>query len=151
MAVNIFYDNVDFKLNNVLKIKRLIKFIVQGESIKLGSLNYIFTNKDNILKINNEFLKHDYYTDVISFNTSENNTLNGEIYICYEVVQENASKYNVDSFNEVLRVMIHGLLHLLGLKDSNEEEQKIIHEREDYWMALFYRDNLENEQVILSL
>jgi rRNA maturation RNase YbeY len=89
-----------------------------------GDLCFVFTNDKTILELNRRFLNHDYFTDVISFSGSYNNVISGEIYISIDTVKRNSEIYKVGISEEVLRVMIHGVLHLCGYRDDNEEIKK---------------------------
>ncbi len=100
----------------------------------MGDLSYIFVADQVLLGINKEFMKHDYFTDIITFNYNNNKTVNGEIYISIETVYRNSKKYGVSLKNELLRVMVHGVLHLIGYDDKNENEKKRMREEEDIWI-----------------
>jgi rRNA maturation RNase YbeY len=97
-------------------------------------VDFVFTDDESIKDINNEFLKHNYYTDVITFDYSTGSILAGEIYVSIDRVKENAENYGVSFTDELKRVMAHGILHLIGYKDSTGDEKTKMREREDYWI-----------------
>ncbi|MGE5421135.1 MAG: rRNA maturation RNase YbeY [Chloroflexota bacterium] len=136
MNLRIFYDETGYRYKSWLKLKELLKEIISGSKMKPGELSIILTNDDNLRRINVQFLEHDYFTDVITFNYNLNNEINGEIYISMETVGNNALNYNVSLYNELTRVIIHGVLHLTGLNDKSEEELKLMRREEDRWLDL---------------
>lgn len=103
-------------------LKRIIKEEIVSNDCKLGDLNYIFCSDDHLLSINKEFLQHDYYTDVITFDYSENGVVSGDVYISVERVIHNSELYKEDFSSELVRVIMHGLLHLLGYNDKTKDE-----------------------------
>ncbi len=127
MSIKIFYDRINFRLHRTGEIKKFLEKVIMEEKKIPGDLNFIFTDDKSLLEINREFLGHDYFTDVISFDYSENNLLNGEVYISIETIIENARRFNVPRKQEIIRVMIHGVLHLCGYRDDNEENRKVMH------------------------
>jgi rRNA maturation RNase YbeY len=116
--------------------KQLINQIIRKENHSLGEISVIFTNNPGILEINTTFLKHQYYTDVISFNYSRKNIVSGDIYISLEQVTENAKIYNNTAIGELFRVIIHGILHLLGFVDQREEDRQIMRLKEDQYLCI---------------
>lgn len=117
--------------------ERIIKSILSDEGKKLGDISYIFTSNNYIFEINKKFLKHEYFTDVITFSESRKNNLSGDIYISLDQIKINADIFGVSPKNELARVIIHGALHLIGYNDKTEIEQKLMREREDTYLCRF--------------
>lgn len=134
MPIKIFYDSVNFRLRRSINLKNYLSDNIKRKGYLLGDLSYIFVADQVLLGINKEFMKHDYFTDIITFNYNNNKTVNGEIYISIETVYRNSKKYGVSLKNELLRVMVHGVLHLIGYDDKNENEKKRMREEEDIWI-----------------
>ena len=139
IQINILYDdNIDkkhFSNVNLLKLKKFIGFMTMDQ-LEVN-LNYILVTTNKIIEINKEFLNHNYSTDIITFDLSEHDDIiNGEIYICLNELVENAKKYKVHLNEEFNRLLVHGFLHLIGYKDSNEKEKKIMKFGEDLFLSL---------------
>ncbi len=133
-----FFENITISIKNRTALKRFIEFIFKKEGKKLETLNYVFCTDDYLLQINREYLKHDYYTDIITFDLSESKTtLIGDIYISIDRVKENAKALNTTLQNETNRVMFHGVLHLCGYKDKTKSETIIMREKEEEYLALY--------------
>lgn len=132
MEPKIYYNNVKFRLKKTGEIKNWIKKVIRSEGKEPGDLSFIFADEENMLKMNIKYLGHDYNTDVITFDYSKDDFIEGEIYIGIDTIRKNAKKYKVTLRNEVKRVMVHGVLHMLGYEDKNEEQRKLMKEREDY-------------------
>jgi probable rRNA maturation factor len=137
VSIRVFYDETGFRIKNWRKIKKTVEKVIADENRISGDLNFILTN-DNILKqINVEFLKHNYYTDVICFDYGVGKTVSGEVYISVETVRLNAKNYKVSYGNEILRVIIHGVLHLCGYDDKNKKGRSGMRVLENYWLEEF--------------
>jgi len=124
-----------FKFKRVFK--ELIIGLIRDEKKRLGDINIIFTNNQHILRINKEFLNHQYYTDVITFNYNKRSSLSGDIYISVDQIDINAKSFGVDFGDELLRVIIHGVLHLIGYNDKTEFEKSVMKEKEDFYLCRF--------------
>jgi len=139
LKILIFYDDVSYRFKSGKKIKTLIENIVTSESCIPGEINIIFTSDKKLIKINKQFLKHNYFTDVISFSYNQEKIINGEVYISLDTVKGNAINYNVSFKKEILRVIIHGVLHLCGYGDENETKRLVMRGKEDIWIEKFYK------------
>ncbi|HIP36783.1 MAG TPA: rRNA maturation RNase YbeY [Crocinitomix sp.] len=139
--INFNFENTSFPLAQQRTdfFSLWIKHIADLHHKQIGELNYIFCSDDYILEINKQYLNHHYNTDIITFNYNKSNTLNGDIFISLDTVRENAKLYSNNDFNEELdRVVIHGVLHLIGFNDKTEEEQLEMTTQEE--VALNLRD-----------
>ncbi len=131
MAINFSTENIVFDLKQKSKLKIWIGSIVKKEKYVLGNLNYTFVSDEALLKINIDFLKHNTYTDIITFNYNEGKKILGDIFISADRVKENAKKFEVSFEEELHRVMIHGVLHLCGFKDKSKAESELMRKKEN--------------------
>ena len=135
--MSIWFNSIEVRdpLRGIKKVsKEWIKAIIKEENRKLGAVNFVFCTDDYLLKMNKEFLNRNYLTDVISFDLKQENEISGDIFISIERIQENAKKYGVTFLEELIRVMAHGLLHLIGYNDQNAEEKRDMSLKEDYYL-----------------
>ncbi len=137
MKINLFYDEVKYRLRNVRKLKELIIKVIRNENMVPGDLNFIITGDNNIREINKEFLKRDNFTDVIAFDYGTGNKVDGEVYISIDTVRINANNYKVSLNSELLRVIIHGTLHLCGYRDKEDEQKKVMRKMEEKWLGIY--------------
>lgn len=138
MTVRFFCDDVLFSLKNKRKISNWLKNVANAEEKKIDNLSYVFVTDNKILEINSEYLKHDYYTDIITFDNSlSGSKISGEMYISIDTVKQNAKDYKVEFENELLRVLVHGLLHLCGYNDDTKESKKLMRQKENDYIKLF--------------
>lgn len=133
-----FYSENDFQVEQENPYSNWIEKVIESEKKKLEEISYIFCNDDYLLDINMKYLGHDTYTDIISFDYSVGNILQGDIYISTERVKENSLEYGVSFDEELRRVIIHGVLHLCGYKDKTEEEIRMMRSKEEEKLKLFH-------------
>lgn len=114
-----------------------MSLICKKEGKELGDVNLIFCSDEHLLEMNREHLQHDYYTDIITFDYCEDDLVTGDLFISKDRVEENAETNNVDFIDELKRVCIHGVLHLIGYGDKSESEEKQMREKEDWALSLF--------------
>ena len=131
-----FYSVGTFSLKTEAAVAACIKAIAAEESRKVGDITFVFCDDNYRLKINKEFLDHDTYTDIITFDYSVGNEMISEIYVSTTRVEENAKKYKQTFENEIHRVIIHGVLHLCGYNDKTEEEKQIMRDKENHYLSL---------------
>ncbi len=136
MKINFFAEDTSFNLTDKRKIRSWIKETIDEEGYYLDELNLIFCSDEYLLRINQEFLQHDYYTDVITFdNSEERKTILGDIFISIDRVRENAKRNKISTHNEVCRIMIHGTLHLLGYKDKTKKTKEVMTNKENLYLG----------------
>jgi probable rRNA maturation factor len=133
-----FNYECDFTLENEEAISTWLSAVIVSEKKKEGEINYIFCDDEYLHKINMEYLNHDTLTDIISFDYSVGNELNGDIFISIERVQDNAIDFNVSFEEELKRVIVHGVLHYCGFKDKDEESERLMRSKEDEKIAMFH-------------
>ncbi len=129
--ITFHYENIAPSLENEAQTSKWIENTIFAHGFEIGEVNYIFCNDAYLLKLNKEFLKHNTFTDVISFDNTLGKLIAGDIFISVERVQENAALFKESFFNEIHRVLIHGVLHFMGYKDKTEEEKKEMRKKEN--------------------
>jgi probable rRNA maturation factor len=135
LAINFFTEDCKFDLKKKSILKKWVKTVIEESNFKIGNINYIFCSDNFILDINNRFLNHNYFTDIITFDNSEGNFISSDIYISIDTVRSNSVDFNVSFESELHRVMIHGILHLIGFDDTNETLKLEMHKMEDYHLS----------------
>lgn len=139
MAIKFFFQQTKISLSDRNRLKAFIEQIFKNEKKTLSSINYIFCSDEYLLEINRQFLKHDYYTDIITFNLSEDpKKIEGEIYISIDRVRENACNAGVTTKEELYRIIFHGALHLCGYKDKTPKDKKEMTRAEDRNLKLYF-------------
>lgn len=135
MAIQ-FSFQTNYPLKSRTKIKQWIKQVIEAKGKKTGNITYIFCDDEYLLEVNKRYLQHDYYTDVITFDYVENDLISGDIFISTDRVRENALAFGSSETEELHRVIIHGALHLLGLKDKSEKEASQMRQAENEALKL---------------
>ena len=136
--INFYTESVDFPFSrrgSKADLRTYINNLIRNEGKKTGDINYIFCTDDYLLEINKQYLSHDYYTDVITFDYSEFPVVSGDIFISVDMVRNNAKEFAPSIEHEMYRVIFHGVLHLCGYMDKQPDEEKLMREKEDYYLA----------------
>ena len=134
--IQFFFENID-SIEITAQTSEWLKKLVIAENKKLGKINYIFVTDEGLLKVNQDFLNHDYYTDIITFDYVKGKTISADIFVSLPRISENALEHSRDFESELHRVLAHGLLHLCGYKDKTEDEQNEMTGKEDFYLNLF--------------
>ena len=134
--VRYFNEDVKFVLRQKLLNNRWLKTVAGSEMKRLGNINIIFCSDNYILDVNLKYLQHDYFTDIITFDYCEGDSLSGDLFISVDSVKENSIEYGTDFKDELNRVIIHGLLHLIGYDDHTVEETAVMRMKENYYLSL---------------
>jgi probable rRNA maturation factor len=135
--IHFFNEEVLFRPNRPRSVKKWIQNVVSEEGSRVGSLNFIFCSDDYLHNINLQFLQHDTLTDIVTFDHSEEDgSIEGDIFISIDRVRENAGRLSIGFTTELHRVMIHGVLHLLGYKDKTAGQKLIMRKKEDTYLSL---------------
>ena len=128
-------DSINMPALDERKVTKWIKAVAADYGFAVGNINYIFCSDERELEVNREFLGHDYYTDIITFDYSTSSTLNGDIFISLDTVRSNAEQLNISFDQELLRILIHGILHLTGQGDKTPETKAQMTEKENKALA----------------
>ncbi|GAB3039944.1 rRNA maturation RNase YbeY [Spirosoma pulveris] len=134
--IRFFNEDVPYKLPQKQAIRQWLKQQAEAEGYSVGDLNYMFCSDEHVLQVNRDYLQHDYYTDIITFDMSEEEgKIEGDVFISVERVVDNAGKLAVPADQEMRRVLAHGLLHLCGYGDKTDEEAARMRQKEDEWIS----------------
>lgn len=133
-----FHFETPFTLEHEERIASWLRKVITSNQKAVGPIAYIFCDDAYLLQINQTYLNHDDFTDIISFDYSDAGTISGDIFISVERVRENANTFDVPFENELLRVMVHGILHYLGHKDKSKREKELMRAKEEEMLTLFH-------------
>ena len=134
--IKYYSEGLDFDLKGKLANNRWLRFVAEAEAKRIGDINIIFCSDPYLLDVNVKYLGHDYFTDIITFDYVEGDRLSGDLFISIDSVRDNASFYGASFHEELRRVMVHGILHLIGYDDHIPEEQAVMRGKEDYYLSL---------------
>ncbi|MCO5237280.1 MAG: rRNA maturation RNase YbeY [Chitinophagaceae bacterium] len=138
-SINFFFPYKHISLRQRSQLKDFIRKTFKKKKKKLISLNYIFCSDTELLEINRQFLRHDFFTDILTFNLSDTGEIEGEIYISAERVKENARLLHTTIIEELHRVIFHGILHLCGFRDKSKEEKSEMRKQEDLLLKTYFK------------
>lgn len=144
--ISFFAEDIAMPKMKRNELRKWIKAVAQKHGYKTGEISYIFCSDKRILEVNNEFLQHDYYTDIITFDYTEGKTISGDLFISLDTVTSNAEKFNTDPTSEFHRVVIHGILHLCGINDKGPGEREIMEQHENEALALLAEMSAEEKK-----
>ena len=134
--IRFFNEDISYKLTQKQVTRQWLKQQAEREGYAIGELNYIFCSDEHVLQVNRDYLQHDYYTDIITFDQSEDEgKIEGDIFVSVERVADNATQMGVSAEQEMRRVLAHGLLHLCGYGDKTDDEAAVMRAKEDEWLA----------------
>jgi rRNA maturation RNase YbeY len=134
--ISYFNEDIAFRFKGKILNNRWLRMVAGSEVKRVGDISIIFCSDNYILDVNMRYLQHDYFTDIITFDYCEGNVLSGDLFISIDSVRENAIFYGAEFEDELNRVIVHGLLHLIGYDDHTDEEKRIMREKEDYYLSL---------------
>ena len=134
--VSYFTEDIKFPFKEKRFTSNWLKAVATAEGKRIGEVAVIFCSDNYLLDVNKKYLQHDYYTDIITFDYCEGTTLSGDLFISIDSVRENASFYGVDFAVELNRVIVHGLLHLIGYDDHSDEDVAVMRAKENYYLSL---------------
>lgn len=134
--ISFFCEDTDFTLSKPSKIKAWLEHVAEHYNTSIASVNYIFCSDNYLLNINQSYLNHDEYTDIITFDQSEEDGIAADIFISIDRITENAITFNTPTEQELHRVMVHGILHIIGFNDHTNDEKKVMRKTEEACLSL---------------
>ena len=135
--IDFYYEDCEFVYKGKIATRSWINRAVKENNKQLGLISIIFCSDNYLLKINQDYLNHDYFTDIITFDYCEGNSVSGDLFISIDMIRANAEKFGVEFIDELHRVIIHGMMHLVGFKDKTDEEAQVMRTQENYWLERF--------------
>jgi len=136
LPIQFFSEEIDFKISHPELIQEWIKTIITNHNQTIENINYIFCTDEYLLQVNKEHLNHNYYTDIITFDLSDTEKIEADLFISIDRIKDNAATQNISFETELNRVIIHGVLHLIGYNDKTDEQKRIMRKKEDSCLSL---------------
>lgn len=134
--ISYYFQDTDFRFRDRRKTNEWLKLAAESEIRRIGNISIIFCSDNYVLDINQKYLQHDYFTDIITFDYCEGDRLSGDLFISVDSVRENSVEFGTEFKDELNRVIIHGLLHLVGYDDHTEKDIKLMRSKENYYLSL---------------
>ena len=134
--ISFFVEDVDFTFKAKTLTKQWLRLVAESEIRRVGDINIIFCSDNYILDINQRYLQHDYFTDIITFDYCEGDKLSGDLFISVDSVRENSIEYGTEFPDELNRVIVHGVLHLIGYDDHTDDDIAMMRKKENYYLSL---------------
>ena len=134
--ISYYFQDTDFKFRDRRRTNEWLKLAAESEIRRIGNISIIFCSDNYVLDINQKYLQHDYFTDIITFDYCEGDRLSGDLFISVDSVRENSVEFGTEFKDELDRVIIHGLLHLVGYDDHTEKDIKLMRSKENYYLSL---------------
>jgi rRNA maturation RNase YbeY len=134
--ISYFFEDTAFQFRKKTLNNKWLRLVAESEIRRVGQINIIFCSDNYILDVNQQYLQHDYFTDIITFDYCEGDRLSGDLFISVDTVRENSVEYGTDFDDELNRVIVHGVLHLIGYDDHNDSDIAEMRKKEDYYLSL---------------
>ena len=134
--ISYFFEDTDFQFRKKTHNNRWLRLVAESEIRRIGQINIIFCSDNYILDINQKYLQHDYFTDIITFDYCEGDRLSGDLFISVDSVRENSIEYGTEFDDELNRVIVHGILHLIGYDDHCDDDIATMRKKEEYYLSL---------------
>ena len=134
--ISYFFEDTDFQFRKKTHNNRWLRLVAESEIRRIGQINIIFCSDNYILDINQKYLQHDYFTDIITFDYCEGDRLSGDLFISVDSVRENSIEYGTEFDDELNRVIVHGVLHLIGYDDHCDDDIAVMRKKEEYYLSL---------------
>ena len=134
--ISYFFEDTDFIFKGKARNNKWLRLVSESEIRRIGDINIIFCSDNYILNVNQQYLQHDYFTDIITFDYCEGDRLSGDLFISVDTVRENAIEYGTEFSEELHRVIVHGILHLIGYDDHSDKDVAMMRKKENYYLSL---------------